>query len=61
MAVAAKLTAESGPQTEALRTSILTSPKAMKKIADNDRKNKEQDKRMKFGKFAQKQRRHRAD
>ena len=54
MAVAAKLTAERGPQTEALRTSILTSPKAMKKIADNDKKNKEQDKRMKFGKFAQK-------
>ena len=54
MAMAAKLTAERGPQTEALRTSILTSPKAMKKIADNDRKNKEQDKRMKFGKFAQK-------
>jgi hypothetical protein len=54
MAVAAKLTAERGPQTEALRTSILSSPKAMKRIADNDEKNKEQDKRMKFGKFAQK-------
>ena len=54
MAVAAKLTAERGPQTEALRTSILTSPKAMKKISDNDEKNREQDKRMKFGKFAQK-------
>ena len=54
MAVAAKLTAERGPQTEALRTSILTSPKAMKKISDNDEKNKEQDRRMKFGKFAQK-------
>ena len=54
MAVAAKLTAERGPQTEALRTSILTSPKAMKKISDNDKKNREQDKRMKFGKFAQK-------
>ncbi len=53
MAVAAKLTAERGPQTEALRSSILTSPKAMKRIADNDKKNKEQDKRMKFGKFAQ--------
>ena len=54
MAIAAKLTAERGPQTEALRTSILSSPKAMKRIADNDKKNKEQDKRMKFGKFAQK-------
>ena len=54
MAVAAKLTAERGPQTEALRTSILSSPKAMKKISDNDEKNREQDKRMKFGKFAQK-------
>ena len=54
MAIAAKLTAERGPQTEGLRTSILTSPKAMKRIADNDKKNKEQDKRMKFGKFVQK-------
>ena len=54
MAVAAKLTAERGPQAESLRTSALTSPKAMKRIADNDRRNKEQDKRMKFGKFAQK-------
>ena len=54
MAIAAKLTAERGPQTEALRTSILSSPKALKRIADNDKKNKEQDKRMKFGKFAQK-------
>ena len=54
MAIAAKLTAERGPQTEALRTSILSSPKAMKRVSDNDEKNKEQDKRMKFGKFAQK-------
>lgn len=54
MAIAAKLTAERGPQTEALRTSILSSPKAMKRIADNDKKNKKQDNRMKFGKFAQK-------
>ena len=54
MAVAAKLTAERGPQTEALRTSILSSPKAMKRVSDNDEKNKEQDRRMKFGKFAQK-------
>ena len=54
MAIAAKLTAERGPQTEALRTSILSSPKAMKRVSDNDEKNKEQDRRMKFGKFAQK-------
>ena len=54
MAIAAKLTAERGPQTEALRTSILSSPKAMKRVSDNDKKNKEQDRRMKFGKFAQK-------
>ena len=54
MAIAAKLTAERGPQTEALRTSILSSPKAMKRVSDNDQKNKEQDRRMKFGKFAQK-------
>ena len=54
MAVAAKLTAERGPQTEALRTSILSSSKAMKRVSDNDEKNREQDKRMKFGKFAQK-------
>ena len=54
MAIAAKLTAERGPQTEALRTSILYSPKAMKRVSDNDEKNKEQDIRMKFGKFSQK-------
>ena len=54
MAIAAKLTAERGPQTEALRSSILSSPKAMKRVSDNDEKNKEQDRRMKFGKFAQK-------
>ena len=54
MAIAAKLTAERGPQTESLRTSILSSPKAMKRVSDNDKKNKEQDRRMKFGKFAQK-------
>ena len=54
MAIAAKLTAERGPQTEALRTSILSSPKAMKRVSDNDEKNKEQDRRMKFGKFSQK-------
>ena len=54
MAIAAKLTAERGPQTEALRTSILSSPKAMKRVSDNDEKNKEQDRRMKFGKFVQK-------
>ena len=54
MAIAAKLTAERGPQTEALRNSILSSPKAMKRVSDNDRRNKEQDRRMKFGKFAQK-------
>ena len=54
MAIAAKLTAERGPQTEALRSSILSSPKAMKRVSDNDEKNKEQDRRMKFGKFAHK-------
>ena len=32
-----KLIAECGPQTEALRTSILTSPKAMKRV-DNEEK-----------------------
>ena len=37
-------------QSEALRSSILSDPKAMKSIADNDKKNKEQDMRMKHGK-----------
>jgi len=36
---------------EALRSSILSDPKAMSQIADNDRKNAEQNDRMKYGKF----------
>jgi hypothetical protein len=36
---------------EALRSSILSDPKAMSQIADNDRKNREQNNRMKYGKF----------
>jgi len=37
-------------QSEALRSSILSDRKAMKSIQDNDKKNKEQDMRMKHGK-----------
>lgn len=39
-----------GKLKEALRSSILTDPKAMKKIEDSDRINKEKDLRMKYGK-----------
>ena len=39
---------------EALRSSILSDTKAMRKILDNDRKNAEQNDRMKYGKFVSK-------
>ena len=45
-----ELDPRSGKLKEALRSSILTDRRAMKKIDDNDKKNKEQDARMKYGK-----------
>ena len=39
-----------GAVSEALRSSILSDRRTMKSISDNDKKNKEQDARMKYGK-----------
>ena len=50
MAIAAKLTAERGPQSEGFKTDILTDRKYGKRMADKEREHKERDARMKYGK-----------
>ena len=50
MAIAAKLTAERGPQSEGFKTDILTDRKYGKRMANKEREHKERDARMKYGK-----------
>lgn len=50
MAIAAKLSAERGPQSEGFKTDILTDRKYGKRVAEREREHKERDARMKYGK-----------